>query len=131
MSEDKPPLPPDPPVNLVAFGMACAVSSAILLLYAGDYMFLRLNHFRDVFNSVKVRIPMVTELVLDYGIVLWGLVLIGTIISIDQALRKGGLRRTININFGVLAAAIVLAFLVRQAFWHPMLSLFQGVGANR
>ena len=124
MSDEK----PDPSVNLIAFGITCGVSSAILLLYAADYLFLRLNKAEDVFKSVKVHIPVMTQFAFDWGIAAWGVLLILTVISVDQAFRRAGERRTLLINGMVLVAVIGFVFIVRQAFWQPWILMLSGIG---
>ena len=119
---------PEPTVNLVAFGIACGVSSAILLLYAADYLFLRLGKAEDIFKSVKVHIPPVTRFAFDWGIATWGVLLIATVVSVDQAFRRAGERRTLLINGIVLVAVMGFVFIVRQAFWQPWIDLLSGIG---
>jgi hypothetical protein len=133
MIEENPARPPEPApsVNLIAFGMSCAISSAILLLYAADYLFLRLRGMGDVVASVKVHVSLGVQLVYDYGIAVWGVVLICTVVSVDQACRNAGRKRTIILNFLVLIAAVGLAFMVRQAMWGPFTNLMQGIGTQR
>lgn len=132
MNEEAPvALPPSPSVNLVAFGMACALSSAILLLYAADYLFLRIPLWRDVVKAVKSNVSASVQAVFDWGIAAWGVLLIFTVISVDQACRRAGQRRTIVINVAVLLCTVGLAFLVRHSIWSSLTSLFQGVGTSR
>lgn len=111
--------------------MACALSSSIFLLYAADYLFLRIPLWSDLVKAVKVTVSPGVQAVFDWGIALWGILLIFTVVSVDQACRKAGQRKTLVINVLVLLCTIGLAFMVRQSIWTSLTSLFQGVGASR
>lgn len=120
-----PPQPPSPTVS--AIGTSCAVMSAGALLYAADYIFLRLPRLTGIFHVMKANVEWPLEAVFNYGWVFWIAAGVCVALSLVLAIRNPGQPRTIKVNVAVLAAALILAFVARQAAWHPFLGLFQAV----
>jgi hypothetical protein len=127
MTDEPAPDRPAPSANAAVLGMSSAIVSALVLLYAGDYIFLRLPKLVNVFKTFKANLEWPVQFMFDYGVFLWGIVAICTFGSFVVALRHGGRPQTVGINVAVLIAALVLAFLARQAAWHPFLGMLQGM----
>jgi hypothetical protein len=111
-----------------ALGMFCAGVSALALLYSGDYIFFKLGKFNDVYKSIKVAIHPLFELIFDYGMAVWGILLIATVVSFDHAIRRPLDRRTLVLNVTVAIATIGFTCLLHHAAWSPIYNLLQGVG---
>ena len=114
-----------------SLGTSCAMVSAMMTLYAADYIFLRMVNFEAVFKSVKVNVPVSFDLMNRYGPYLCCAVAVCVVVSFHQALRHGGSRRALGINVTVAVVALCLAFLAREAVWQPFMSMFQGIGAEK
>lgn len=109
-------------------GMTCAVFSAILLLYAADYVFLRIPALADIQESARIPLKWPHAILFDYGGFLW-LVMAGlSAASLSFAFRNRDRRGYVAFNLYVLIGSAGFAFLARQAAWRPLMSLFQGIG---
>src|SRR5687767_3356249 len=90
MTIDEPTSAPPPDVRraqIATVGMFCALASAVALVFAGDYIFFKLAKFNDVYKSIKVAMPLWWEFFYDYGMAVWGVLLIATVVSFDRAIR--------------------------------------------
>jgi glucan phosphoethanolaminetransferase (alkaline phosphatase superfamily) len=114
----------------VSIGAACATMSVAGLLYAGDYIVFRLPMLQDLYKSVKVSMGRHIEFMYDYGLALWGVLLIGVVISCDQALRNSGHRRALIWNATILVCTLLLVFYAREAAWRPLMNLLRGLGTS-
>jgi len=124
---------PAPPasVSLISLGVTCCVVSVLVLADCYYSIFAWLPKAIDVFTSVKVRIDMVSDFMARYGKILWVLVAFCAGLSIVEALRRPGHRRTVAIQVATLASALILAGLARHALWSSFVNLLQGIGTER
>lgn len=108
--------------------MTCATFSAILLLYAADYVFLRIPALVEVQRTARLPLKWPHEFLYDYGGFLW-LVMAGlSAASLSLAFKNRDRRGYVAFNLYVLVGSVGFAFLARQATWRPLMSLFQGIG---
>jgi hypothetical protein len=125
------PAPPPASVSLISLGVTCCVVSVLVLVDCYYSIFFWLPKAMDVFNSVKVRIDVLTEMMARYGRFLWALVTLCAVLSIIEAVRRPGHRRTATIQVATLASALILAALARHALWSSLTNLMQGIGTEK
>jgi len=106
-------------------GMSCAILSVIAFLYAAEITFLVQPRFIEVWKSVNVEVNWPASYILDYGVWMLGLVAVGIILSCVHAWRQGGRPRIVALNVTVLAASLVLAWLIRDAQLQPIRDLLR------
>jgi hypothetical protein len=118
------------PARGLVGGMICAVFSAVVLLYAADYVFLRIPEVNRA--SLPVRIPKKWphELIYSYGGLMW-LGLAGlSAASLVLAFKNHNRRAYVAFNLYVLMGTAGFAFVVRQGALRPLMSLFEGIGTH-
>ena len=127
MTDETPEGPSKHAANFATIGMTCAVISAVALLIAAELVFVELPRVMDIYKSIHLNTSAAAQFVFNYGIALWGAVLICTILSFHQAFRHGGKPKAMVVNIVVLLAALGFMFVIRRMAWIPMMSLFQGL----
>jgi len=118
-------------INAIMTSNVSAFVSALALLYSADYILVWLPRFEDVYKSVNVNLPLATRLIFDYGLAVWAVMVLGTIISYVEIHRRPGQRRTVAISVIVVIGAVSLAAFVRHATLAPVIGLFQGIGVQQ
>ncbi len=125
------PVPPPPSTSAISLGMACMVMSIPVLLYSAFDIFEWLPRALDVYKSVKVKIDLSTEIMCEYGTILWMMVAVAMVLSLLEAWRHPGRPRTVAIQVSMFVAAVILAYLARHAMWYPLTNLLEGIGTQR
>ena len=108
----------------LAGGMICAVWSALVLLYAADYIFMRIPILGALATlgtrpAAPPRLPL--RLLSDYGFPIWCAMAALSVLSLVLAFRNPGRRGWVAFNVYVLIASAGLAFIARQAAFGPSL----------
>jgi len=83
----------------------------------------------DLMLSVKMNIPRVAQVMAVYGRYLWALVALAAILSIIEAYRRPGERRTVRIQVAAFASGMILFLLTQHAAHSPFISMLKGIGA--
>jgi len=134
MTEDPAPVPPSPSaasVSVISLGIACCVVSVVILADCYYSIFFWLPRAVDFYNSVKAQVDLVTELMARCGRILWVVMSLCAVLSIVEARRRPGHRRTTTIQVTTCVCALVLACLARHALLSSLIGLMQGIGLQR
>lgn len=119
------------PERGLAGGMTCAVWSSLLLLYAADWIFLRMPGVVSAMNSLPILRPRWPhEFLYNYGSLLWLGMAACAALSLVIAFRNRGRRGPVAFNIYVLIGSAGFAFLVRQAVVAPWMSTLGGISAQ-
>jgi hypothetical protein len=118
-------------VSATSFGMACSVGAILALVYCYDLVFSFLPKAEDVFRSIKVHMPLVSEVMSRYGWILWSLVALCAVLSVVEAFRRPPTRRTVAIQVAAFASSLILVFLAKEAMWGPLVGLMRGIGTEK
>ena len=105
-------------------GMIFAVWSAVVLLYAADYIFMRipiLGEFGRRYNPPTFPFQMFFY----YGSHIWSGMTALSLLSLMVAFRNQGRRAWVAFNLCVLIVSVGVALLARQAAWTAL----EGIGA--